>query len=48
MTFKGIDPRMCVAALFLLIVNCLTVHTDVGDQVFGFLAMQTQEVCLCS
>lgn len=47
MTFKGIDPGMCVAALFLLIVNCLTVNTDVGDQVFGFLAFRRREfICV--
>lgn len=42
-TFKGIDPGMCVAALLLLVVNWLTVNTDVGDQVFGFLAFRRRK-----
>lgn len=36
-----------MAALFLLIVNCLTVNTDVGDQVFGFLAFRRRKfICV--
>ena len=29
-----------MAVLFLLVVNFLTGNTDVGDQVFGFLALR--------
>jgi hypothetical protein len=38
MTFKEIDQKCLHGALLLLIVNVLTLNTDVGNQVFDSLA----------